>query len=242
MGGSRLWKTDIGSTVFQSYQGDGRITIMKDWCKGQQYFSHIKVMEGSRLCKTDEGSTVFQSYQGDGRIKIMKDWWRVNSISVISRWWEDQDYERLMKGQQYFSHIKVMEGSRLCKTDEGSTVFQSYQGDGRIKIMKDWWRVNSISVISRWWEDQDYERLMKGQQYFSHIKVMGGSRLWKTDIGSTVFQSYQGDGRITIMKDWCKGQQYFSHIKVMEGSRLWKTDEGSTVFQSYQGDGRIKIM
>ena len=49
MGGSRLCKTDVGSTVFQSYQGDGRIMIMK----------------------TDVGSTVFQSYQGDGRIKIM---------------------------------------------------------------------------------------------------------------------------------------------------------------------------
>ena len=40
-----------------------------------------------------------------------------------------------MKGPQYFSHIKVMRGSRLCKTDEGSTVFQSYQGDERVKIM-----------------------------------------------------------------------------------------------------------
>ena len=42
-----------------------------------------------------------------------------------------------MMGQQYFSHIKVMGGSRLCKTDVGSTVFQSYQGDERIKIMED---------------------------------------------------------------------------------------------------------
>ena len=220
MGGSGLCKIDEGSTVFQSYHGDGRIKIMKDryrvnsisvisrwWedqdyerlMKGQQYFSQIKVMGGSRLWKTDIGSTVFQSYQGDGRIKIMKDRYRVNSISVISRWWEDQDYERLMKGQQYFSQIKVMGGSRLWKTDIGSTVFQSYQGDGRIKIMKDRYRVNSISVISRWWEDQDYVRLMKGQQYFSHIKVMEGSGIRKTDIGSTVFQSYQGDGRIRIM-------------------------------------------
>ena len=50
---------------------------------------------------------------------------------------------------------------------------------------------------------------MKGPQYFSHIKVMGGSRLWKTDEGSTVFQSYQGDGRIIMkgseQKKYCLG-------------------------------------